>query len=486
MKRSIKSVIVFGGTSEGREIAEFLAAYPGVALTVCVATGYGEEVMALPDRVSVQTGRLSAKEMAELLAKLQTDICIDATHPYAKEVSVNIAEACAAAGVVCLRVNRAAKSFGGYVQVPSVEAAALYLQETQGNVLVTTGSKELTKYNILQDYPARCYVRVLPSAEAIEECRKCGYKGKNIIAMQGPFSEQLNGALIKEYNIKYMVTKNSGERGGFEEKCKAAEENNVCLIVVERPEENSCAMQMSLDELLKWLKERLVLEINVKESGLQPAEGALVSLVAMGPGSEAYMTAKAISVIREADLIIGAGRLLETAGAYIREDSKVINCYKNDEILNKHLRLNAFKKAVLLYSGDLGLSSGAKGMLKKLRAEGYLAEAVSGVSSAIYMLNSIGISWEEALIISAHGRKTDIDDLTRQIEQHQYTALLPYDNDQILQLLKKLKGEWQISFGSHLTLENERINAFSKNAENLVDYINTLDSLVVVVFEKQM
>ena len=89
-------IVIFSGTTEGRQLSHQLAA-EGVAVTVCVATEYGAAEQGTAPGLAVHTGRMEAGEMAALLRG--TALCVDATHPYARQASENIREACALAGV---------------------------------------------------------------------------------------------------------------------------------------------------------------------------------------------------------------------------------------------------------------------------------------------------------------------------------------------------------------------------------------------------
>ena len=90
-------------------------------------------------------------------------------------------------------------------------------------MLISTGSKELHLYTRIKDYKERCFARVLSTQEAVAEAVRLGFEGKHLIAMQGPYSEELNLAMLKHINAAYFVTKESGGAGGFEEKKKAAQ-----------------------------------------------------------------------------------------------------------------------------------------------------------------------------------------------------------------------------------------------------------------------
>ena len=236
------NVFLFGGTTEGRTLSRELAAR-GAAVTVSVATDYGAEEQGEAAGVAVLTGRRSAAEMTALLRGF--DLCIDATHPYAAEASRNIRAACEAAGVPLRRLLRAASATEDTILLSTAEEAAVYLSKTEGNILLTTGSKELRAFAALD--ANRLYPRVLPSHEGIAACEAAGVPHRNIVAMQGPFSAELNAALIRQFHIAWVVTKDGGAAGGFPEKAAAARETGARLIVLRRPEEQG----ESLEDILR-------------------------------------------------------------------------------------------------------------------------------------------------------------------------------------------------------------------------------------------
>lgn len=227
-------VLLFGGTSEGAELARRLPR-PGLALTVSVATDYGAELLeGLP--VQVLRGRLDAEQMAALMQDY--DAVIDATHPYAVEVSENVRAAAERVGIPCHRLLRADENAAGdWTEVPDAETAAKVLQTLPGNVLLTTGSKDLAAYTALPDYRERLWVRILPSEESLRHALSLGVPAKHIIAIHGPFSEELNTALLRQFDIKVLVTKRSGRAGGFAEKVRAARGTGTALVVLARPTE---------------------------------------------------------------------------------------------------------------------------------------------------------------------------------------------------------------------------------------------------------
>ena len=316
-------VIIFGGTTEGRELARILADR-GALVTVSVATELGAEMLGdisseeEPGHFRTLVGRMNVEEMQGIIREF--DICYDATHPYALEVTANLREACRKTGTKYIRVirkeaERAESDIGqGDVQqsetaqdseavqqsetaqgseavqqsetaqgseavrqsetvrgsetVPKSESdqkskavqksedgqrsdsvivtqsaadAAEYLLETKGNILLTTGSKELRAY---AEIPReRLYVRVLPTRDSIAACEAADIPHRNIIAMFGPFSQRMNEAMLEQYHISYLVTKEAGRNGGFEEKLQAAKRCGVKAIVIRRPEDSGVTVE---------------------------------------------------------------------------------------------------------------------------------------------------------------------------------------------------------------------------------------------------
>lgn len=265
-------VFLFGGTTEGRKIAEAItevnrawvahedavasvAHEPSglpISAEVYVATAYGASLLPAGPGITVHVGRLDAAEMTALFGEAPAPLLvIDATHPYAAVVSENILSACAATGVRCLRVERESTGAEGKLTsqegaalhwVDSIEEAAAWLagqSSHRPNILITTGSKELAPYTQIPDFAERCYVRALPTVEALEKCQMLGFQRAHLILMQGPFSEEMNVAQLRYADAGYLVTKASGETGGFPEKCEAALALGVEVVCIGRPKEVS-------------------------------------------------------------------------------------------------------------------------------------------------------------------------------------------------------------------------------------------------------
>jgi len=242
------NILIFGGTTEGRLLAEKLFAL-GVEVTVSVATPLGAEELAGLDGVDVWIGRKTAPELVPLLAPF--DLCVDATHPYAAEASVNIKTACQGAGVPLRRLLRPESEAEGVVRVESCAQAAEFLAETEGNILLATGAKELSAFAGLD--PARVFARVLPTHEGLSACEALGLAHSHILALQGPFTQKLNEAMLEQCRIRWLVTKDGGKAGGFEEKLSAAWRTGAQVVLVSRPPDEG----ESFEEILACIKEKL-------------------------------------------------------------------------------------------------------------------------------------------------------------------------------------------------------------------------------------
>jgi len=265
----MSKILVFAGTTEGRKLLEALALgidESELIVYVCVATDYGKKL--LPDntsRIKVLSGRLTEDEMVNLMRAHQFDYVIDTTHPYANVASENIRAACVESSCKYIRLVRElgvieqeinALSTGQLDENKCIifddhEAVVSFLNQTTGNVVLTIGSKELEKYTKVLNYKQRLFPRVLPMSEVLKSCLNLGFSGKQILCMQGPFSLEFNIAWLNQINAQYLVTKNSGEAGGFLEKYKAAQLTGTTLIVIGRNLEEE---GVSLEEVLTLLE----------------------------------------------------------------------------------------------------------------------------------------------------------------------------------------------------------------------------------------
>jgi len=242
----MKKLLIFAGTTEGRELAR-AAAELGWAVTASVATDYGEALMEACPGLTVRTGRMNAEEIGRFLREGGYAAVIDATHPYAVEVSRNVCAACDAAGVRRIRLLRREGDETGCTRFPTLAEAVAAAGARSGNILAATGSKEIGLYSAVPDFRRRVYARVLPTADSVKKCRAAGLGGEHILAAMGPFSVEDNLRDLSACRIATLVTKDGGTAGGFPEKVDAARRFGAAVFVVSRPPDDGLSYEEVLD-----------------------------------------------------------------------------------------------------------------------------------------------------------------------------------------------------------------------------------------------
>lgn len=474
----MNNIVIFSGTTEGRKLSDMLSAAE-IRHVVCVASEYGREMMEENPYASVRVGRMDAEEMraffAEISASSGRGIVVDATHPYATEVTANIREAAGALSVRYLRVARDAEEDGDFCAdgetgvYADMTACAAALEKTEGNILLTTGSKELQTFAdaVSDETKKRTYVRVLPSVESIRLCEQAGIERDHIIAMQGPFGVEMNEAILSQYEIKHLVTKESGAAGGFPEKVEAAARAGARVHVIARPAEDA---GVSVEEAYRILTGEPICELADAGAGIAHAEieaagcgsAPEITLIGIGMGSADCMTVAAGKALRESDAVFGAKRLLKG----IAHPRKYEMYLASDMI--PVLEREQFTSAAVVFSGDTGFCSGAKGMLKALREwrEDLNVRVLPGISSFAYLAAKLGESYDDAILCSVHGKNTvkDLHALVETIRYHTKVFTLlsgPDDVPVIAGMLLEQGMQGRMIIGTDLSYENETIREFS-------------------------
>jgi len=398
----MSGIFIFSGTYEGRSLSKQLAD-AGADVHVRVATEYGAEVMGYEPNIDVKVGSCGGAEgIANVIRENGYDTVIDATHPYALNITEHIKQACEATGAYYIRLKRSDSDTDSdrIVKVSTVQEAIDYLKDKEGNILASTGSKDIALYTQIPDYKERVTARVLSTMESMQKCAEYGFSGKNLICAQGPFSEETNYATLKQIDAKYLVTKDSGTSGGYEDKVRAAMRAGATVVLIERPKEEGS----SYEEVLDILEKRLGLELD------REAESSkrIVNVIGIGMG-ECGLTMTAKQRIDASDLVIGAKRMLET----VAMGKEVLEEYRSDEII-RYLKDNpGYRNVSVLMSGDIGFYSGAKKLLEKLDGEEFEVHTEAGISSAVYLCSKIGTSWQDVYMTSAHGRDSNLVGLSR-------------------------------------------------------------------------
>jgi precorrin-6A/cobalt-precorrin-6A reductase len=250
-------ILVMGGTADGRELVRRLAA-SGHRLIVSTATEYGAKLLDAHGQEEIHAGRLDRAGLVEFIRRHAVDTLIDATHPYAEIASRTAIDACRAAGCRYLRYERQPGSLddfpGTLIRAATPRAAAEWARtHSQGPILLTTGSKTLPIF-VEALGAERLVARVLPTEDAVRQCRRLGLDTRQIVAMRGPFGHALNKALMTQFSIRLLVSKEGGEAGGLPEKLSAAAECAVPVLLVDRPAVDYPNVHRRMDDILLALE----------------------------------------------------------------------------------------------------------------------------------------------------------------------------------------------------------------------------------------
>lgn len=456
-------ICVFAGTTEGRQLIERLSGR-GAQLTACVATEYGEALLGEHEDVIVRSGRLDQRGMAELLRNERFDCVVDATHPYADQVTENLCAACRETDTRYLRLLRPSSSAcSDGVFVPDTASCVEYLKTTQGRIFLTTGSKELPAFCADEELRDRLYVRVLPMMASLKSCADCGIAPDRIIAMQGPFDESMNLAMLRMTKAKIMVTKDTGGAGGYGAKISAAQAAGVLPVVIGRPAQRD---GMPLEEVLRTLEQ---------SCGLRPVQKKVV-LAGIGMGGDETKTLGLERAVREADCLIGAKRMLESMDG----GNKRCHALIDPQQIARCIQEESGERFVVLLSGDTGFYSGAKKLLDLLA--GMQVEVLPGIGSLQYFCARLHRPWEDVRAISMHGRACD---LVREVQMHSAVFALVGGQDGVNRALGQLSdaglGHLRVHIGERLGYPEERI--VHGTVESLMKA--NFDSLSVLLIENE-
>ena len=450
-------VLVFGGTTEGRVLADILRR-AGIPHKVSVATEYGRDILLDSGEKELLVGRKNAGEIKGIISDGGYSLVVDATHPFATLASEEIKSACKESNTQYLRLMRdTGKEVSDedmIIYKDSVKEAALELSKEEGNILLLTGSKDLSEIAGFFPDKSRLFVRVLPNIDSIEKCISAGLSGRQIIAMQGPFSGQMNVATIKEIGAKAILTKESGKTGGLEDKIFAALECGIKAVVLRNPEKEIKNPEgRSLEEVLA-----VISDISGKELSVTKA----ITLAGMGPGGERYFTAELERALEGADIIFGADAVLKNLK---RQKVPMIPLYKGEEIYNYLNENKGFMHPVVLFSGDISLCSGAQKATLFFEEKGYAVERIPGISSVTLFAERLGLSLEKVRLVNAHGKKANVRVF---VSENEEVMILTSDAEGAAGICKDLtamKEDFKIVIGCELGCEGEKLIDLKKEPE---------------------
>lgn len=465
-------IVIFGGTSEGRELAE-TAQRSQVPVLVSVVSEYGESLLTESKWVGVHQGALDADGMKELLKKENPPFVLDATHPYAKVVTAQVRAVCEELDLPCYRVLREEETLeDGMYRAASTQEASDFLEKQTGNILLTTGSRELHVFAEKETLLPRLFARVLPDSKVLAQCEEMGINGSHLIAMQGPFSVEMNQALLHQTKAVWMVTKESGARGGFQEKWQASKQCGVKFLVINRPENEEgislaeakryCSRDAQTATAKQLLTEQADVTRSTEQSKLtgwndligqnkltgkseerslenptgqneeiaQNDQARQMFLIGMGMGGGGDLTVRAVQTLNECDVVFGAPRMLQDIAQYAKQAQKIplFQATAIAQWLTSHENFisdgSAITKVAVILSGDTGFYSGSSALVKQFSGSGWNVHVLAGISSPSALASRMQTSWEDWYLSSVHGRSYEAEDLRELLDNHEKVFLL--------------------------------------------------------------
>jgi precorrin-6A/cobalt-precorrin-6A reductase len=248
----MRRILILGGTTEARGLAERLAARPGLDITLSLA-GRTMAPAALP--VPVRSGGFGgAAGLVAYLGRQQIDVLIDATHPYATIMSANAAAAARRTGVPFLALRRPPwiKTRGDrWTEVDDAGGAVAALGRSSRRVFVALGRNELAPFGRAPQH--HYLIRSVDPIEPPLLLPQVAY-----VTGRGPFSEADDHALLTKHGIEVVVAKNSGGSATYG-KIAAARALALDVMMLRRPAVPEAPAVETVDEAMAWLDQALTL-----------------------------------------------------------------------------------------------------------------------------------------------------------------------------------------------------------------------------------
>ncbi|MDO5028564.1 MAG: precorrin-6A reductase [Bacillota bacterium] len=239
---------IVGGTSESAILGEIFQE-KNIPHLITYATKDGLEL--------AKGNAINKDEPVEdFIVHKNIDTIIDVTHPFAVQMTAKVKKAAEKFALTYLRYDREKLVYPeSSIQVDSYEEAYKLIENLKGTFFFTTGSNKIPDFEKVKGSNRFIY-RILPTVDSIAKARNAGVEIKDLVAMLGPFSEELNLAMLKSYQPDYLVTKDSGQAGGVEEKISAAEKLGIKTIIITRDQVQGQSWEDFLKEVQKTIEEQ--------------------------------------------------------------------------------------------------------------------------------------------------------------------------------------------------------------------------------------
>ncbi|WP_267383523.1 cobalt-precorrin-6A reductase [Cyanobacterium sp. uoEpiScrs1] len=258
----MKKIWLIGGTKDSVKIAESIVSEE---LTCIITLAAKNTNISYPisSYLTIKRGILNLEKIRLLCQQEKIIAIVDASHPYAVQISQQAITISRENHIPYLRYERASLS-------PSSEIITLDNFETlvRGNylrgerTLLTIGYKALPLFKMWQN-DAILFARILPKRESLEVAIKAGFSHKRLIALRPPISAELEEALWRQWNISLVVSKASGKQGGESIKRLVAIKLGVKIIIIKRPLINYPKQTNKMSDIMKFCCQSLLNNIDI-------------------------------------------------------------------------------------------------------------------------------------------------------------------------------------------------------------------------------
>jgi precorrin-6A/cobalt-precorrin-6A reductase len=254
----LPQIWLIGGTSESAEIAQALIQI-GIPTIVSVTTVPAKSLYPRHPNLQIRVTQFDLVSLCQFLDTETIVAIIDASHPFAIEISQLAMASSQAQQIPYLRYERPKVEALAHANIKVLSSFAELLTGgylADQRVLLSVGYRHLTQFQSWQSQ-ATLFARILPSPVALAAALEAGFTSERLIALRPPISLALEQALWQHWQISMVVTKASGEPGGEGVKQQLALELNLPLMVIERPQLEFPRQTSALEEVIAFVQQWL-------------------------------------------------------------------------------------------------------------------------------------------------------------------------------------------------------------------------------------
>lgn len=237
LKRALERLWLIGGTQESAQLAAAIACNGTIRCIVSVTTASARSLYPAASNLQVWVGCLNNQQIAEFIQQQQISAVLDASHPYAVEISHSAIAICQKLQIPYLRYERPVTNNqlnNRVIELDSFDTLLAGNYLTGARVLLTIGYRSLPLFQAWQT-KATLFARILPSQVALQAALDAGFTGDRLICLRPPICADLERSLWQQWRINLVISKASGSPGGEDIKRSIAAQLDIPLILVNRP-----------------------------------------------------------------------------------------------------------------------------------------------------------------------------------------------------------------------------------------------------------